>query len=441
MAARFESKITPNVYLGTIPVGGLTPAEAGAKLEAWWESEKVREIRFSADSVIGKVTLKLDNTGIGVDKARSLANLPLSGFMDSAKQAMGAEESARHYPIVFISGAIPTKLNLLVQKHGPQSTGAHVFYAEDRIVRQPASTGLAIDPLALQQQLQDAVTSGDNNVVIPLTSQPTGPTKASLDQIQDVVSAFTTRFPVSKRDRNTNIRIASSKINGFVMMPGDTFSFNTVVGKRTIEDGFKTAPVFKNGKHDMGVGGGICQVSSTLYNAALFANLQIVERHNHSMPVAYLPVGRDATVDYGSLDLAFKNNLTTPIALSSDYEAGKLTFRILGTKNPALSVSIDSSDASTWDVGTQRVFDRNMPAGKTKVIDKGSRGHSIKTYRVVCMNGVQVAREALGRSFYKGSVRQIAVGTMPATSAPSPAPVATPADPPVPAIPASNPAR
>jgi vancomycin resistance protein YoaR len=174
----------------------------------------------------------------------------------------------------------------------------------------------------------------------------------------------------------------------------------------------------------MGVGGGICQVSSTLYNASLFADLQIVQRHNHSMPVAYLPVGRDATVDYGSLDLELKNNLSTPIALNSDYKAGTLTFRVLGKKDPGLAIKIESSDSQTWSGPVKTVMDPKIPIGQKKILEKGSSGRSIHTYRVVYKDGKEIARESLGRSLYKGGERVIAVGTLPTFAAPATGPTA-----------------
>src|SRR5262249_4274073 len=159
-------------------------------------------------------------------------------------------------------------------------------------------------------------------------------------------------------------------------------SFNGTVGRRTEKAGFQIAGVYKNGKHDFDVGGGICQVSTTLYNAALLDDLKIVERHNHSMPVAYVPLGRDATVDYGALDLEIANNSDHPIAINSEFHPGKLTFRILGKKDKSLDVKIESDGSQRWDPGTQLVSDPSLPAGKRKVIDKGSSGRQVSTYRL-----------------------------------------------------------
>lgn len=425
VAAKFESKIMPNVYLGPVAVGGLTPSEANSKLESWWAIEKSRPIKFVTSSSSDTVELPLADAGVIPDEGHSIAQLPVSGIVDSAKQAIGANDGAQHFPILFTWMGTPKKVARLVFSEQAKFQPAKVLYVGGQFEFQSEKGGAAIDEKALEQKTIQAAEQGASEVAVPVIPAPKRVSDNELRQIDEVVSTFTTKFPVRKKDRNTNIRLASSKINGLVLLPGDTFSFNTVVGKRTIPDGFKTAPVFKNGKHDMGVGGGICQVSSTLYNAALFADLEIIQRHNHSMPVAYLPVGRDATVDYGSLDLKFKNSLPTPIAISADYQPGKLTFRILGKKDPTLSVKIESEGAKTWDTGLKNVPDPSLPAGVKKVLDKGSKGHSLLTYRVVYKNGVEVAREPLGRSYYKGAERVVAVGTklpglLPGISLPAP---------------------
>jgi len=181
------------------------------------------------------------------------------------------------------------------------------------------------------------------------------------------------------------------------------------VGQRTKKAGFQLAGVYKQGKHDVGIGGGICQVSTTLYNACLLANLQIKQRSNHSMPVAYVPLGRDATVDYGSLDLIVENSTKGPIAVNSEYKPGRLTFRILGKREPGLVVKIVAGKPRAWERGSRIVADPTLKPGQHKVVDKGSRGHEVVTTRLVIKNGVVIKRERLGRSYYTGGEKIIAV--------------------------------
>ena len=168
---------------------------------------------------------------------------------------------------------------------------------------------------------------------IALKYTPANITVQNLGQeaFPDKLSDFSTRY-VNNPDRTTNLRLASDKINGVVIMPGQTFSYNSIVGERTIAAGYRNAAIYENGQVVDGLGGGICQVSTTLYNAVLFSNLEVVERTNHMFLSTYAPGGRDATVAYGSLDFRFKNNRSYPIKIASSVQGGYCTVQIYGLR-------------------------------------------------------------------------------------------------------------
>ena len=148
----------------------------------------------------------------------------------------------------------------------------------------------------------------------------------------DLLATFSTRFDGSNYNRNTNIKLAAKKVNGTVILPGEKFSFNTIVGSRTIEAGFKEGTAYIGGKVVPDVGGGVCQVSSTIYNTALLANMQIVERSNHMFTTGYVAASRDATVYYGSLDFVFKNSRKYPIKMVASANGGVCKVSIYGIK-------------------------------------------------------------------------------------------------------------
>ena len=148
----------------------------------------------------------------------------------------------------------------------------------------------------------------------------------------DLLSTYSTNYSASNRNRTTNLILAANKINGTVIMPGETFSYNKVVGARTIAAGYKEAPIYVSGKVVDGLGGGICQITTTLYNAALYANLEIIQRSNHQFVPSYAPASRDATVVYGSIDFQFKNNRNYPIKLVCSVSGGVANFQIFGLK-------------------------------------------------------------------------------------------------------------
>lgn len=147
-----------------------------------------------------------------------------------------------------------------------------------------------------------------------------------LPPIEKILGKYKTSFNPNEKNRTVNLKLAAAAIHGKVIQPGKSFSFNGVVGPRTKERGYLPATIFVGGKKEQGLGGGICQVSSTLYNAVLNSKLTVVERHTHSLPVTYVPTGKDATVSYGWLDFRFKNQYAKPVKIQA--VAGKNTLEI-----------------------------------------------------------------------------------------------------------------
>lgn len=406
VAARQVPTIRANVYAGPVAVGGLEPAEAARRIRGWWETERLNKLKLvcSATSAV-LPSMTPTQLGIGVDDAGMVAGLPLAGLTDGFSSAPERQD----FPIKYKpNGAnlVPIA-ELLKQKIGPAKPAAVRWVG--MVETTPETSIFRLDAKSLPDAVIEAL-EGDRTVDVPVLQAPKHIPDESLAQMTDLVAEYTTHFPASNRPRCANIKLASSKLNGVILMPGESLSFNGTVGRRTLKAGFKEAGVYKQGKHDVGVGGGICQVSTTMYNAALFANMKIRQRSNHSMPVAYVPLGRDATVDYGSLDLVLQNNTQTPVGVTNVYQPGSLTFRILGKKEPGLVVKVIQEGASSWDIPEKTTFDRTLPPGARRVIEKGSRGHAIRTYRLVYRDGKLVERQPLGSSRYGGGPRIIAVG-------------------------------
>ncbi|MEG1997965.1 MAG: VanW family protein, partial [Clostridiales bacterium] len=150
------------------------------------------------------------------------------------------------------------------------------------------------------------------------------------DKKEGLLARYTTSFNAGNRNRTTNLRLAATAINGTVIPAGGSFSFNNTVGPRTSRRGYKMAIIYSAGKEIDGLGGGICQVSSTLYNTVLAASLKVTQRHTHSLPVSYVPKGRDATVSYGALDFRFQNNRSYPVTIKATINGGRLTVDLWG---------------------------------------------------------------------------------------------------------------
>ncbi len=230
--------------------------------------------------------------------------------------------------------------------------------------------------------------------------------------LADELGRFTTDFSSSNNDRASNIQLACEKINGYILAPGEEFSYNNVVGPRTTERGFRVANVYVGNTVQPGIGGGICQVSSTMYNAVVLADLEVTERRNHTLPVDYVPKGRDATVSYGAIDFKFKNNTTMPVEIRAIAENKKNTIIIIGTDdNPKREIKITSSNTGVYAPKVVKKDDPTLPEGKIKVESEGTYGSSYVTYKVVYENGKQVSSTFLAKSKYAGKDRIELVGT------------------------------
>ena len=195
----------------------------------------------------------------------------------------------------------------------------------------------------------------------------------------DLLSEFKTTYSTRDTDRTTNLKLAADKINGTVLMPGETFSYNQVVGERTIAAGYREAPIYVQGQVVDGLGGGICQITSTLYNAVIYANLEIVERSNHQFVPSYVSASRDATVVYGSIDFKFKNNRNYPIKLVCSVSGGIAQFQIFGLRT-----------ANDYEVVIS-----SYETGRT------STAIYSEAYKILKQNGQVVSRELLSRDTYK----------------------------------------
>ena len=191
----------------------------------------------------------------------------------------------------------------------------------------------------------------------------------------DLLSTFKTNYSTRDKDRTTNLILAANKINGTVVMPGETFSYNTVVGERTIAAGYKEAPIYVSGKVVDGLGGGICQITSTLYNAVVLANLEILERSNHQFVPSYVKASRDATVVYGSIDFKFKNNRNYPIKLVCSVSGGIAKFDIFGLKTDndyqvEISSRITSQTSTTTKSEAYKILKKNGQVISTTLLSR-----------------------------------------------------------------------
>lgn len=223
---------------------------------------------------------------------------------------------------------------------------------------------------------------------------------------------YTTRYDITNYNRSNNLAISAKKINGTVIMPGETFSYNKVVGERTIAAGYKAAGAYAGGKVIQSVGGGICQISSTLYNTALLANLEIKDRSNHAFLTGYVPASRDATVSWGTLDFQFKNTRKYPIKIEASAKNGICKISIYGIKEETeYEVVVQSKVLSYIPYTVKYVNDDTLEEGKEVVEQAGQNGCTSEAYKILKLNGKVISKTLLSKDTYDPMQRIVRRGT------------------------------
>ncbi len=293
-------------------------------------------------------------------------------------------------------------------KKAPQDA----YYTSDPFVVYPHVNG--VDFAISLEEAKKLLEEDKEEYTIPLQSIPPAVTTNQIgtEAFPDLLSSFKTYYYESNVNRTTNLKLSASKINGTVLLPGEVFSYNQVVGKRTIEAGYRDAAIYSGGKVVDGLGGGICQISSTLYDAVVLANLEIVERSNHGFVTSYLDAGWDATVVYGAIDFKFKNSRKYPIKIVASVSNGVAEFQIFGKKEEVeYEVDIETKVIASIPFKVRYVNDSSLAAGKTKVLQGGSNGCKVEAYKVLKQNGQEVSRTLLSRDTYNAMEKIIARGT------------------------------
>ena len=291
------------------------------------------------------------------------------------------------------------------------------YYTKDPFTVYPEVEGIDFDVEKAKELIASEV---KDEYVIELTiTKP----KVTLEDIgteafPDRLSTFSTKYNASDTDRTTNLVIACRKLNGKVIMPGETFSYNETLGPRTYAAGYRNGKIYENGQVVDGLGGGICQISSTLYNAALMSDMEIVERRNHQFVTSYVDKGRDATVVYGATDFRFKNTRTYPIRLVASATGGVATVSIYGIKEAdrEYTYSFKTDVISTIPYTTKHVEDASLAAGKEVVTQGGTNGLVCKTYMTKMLNGKVISTKLLSTDTYSAMQRIVKRGKATTTS-------------------------
>jgi len=373
-----------------VAIGGLNPREAEKVLN----TAAVKKLNSPLMVVCGSKVLHLSYRDLGYRL----------DYQAALKKAQEASTAASWYRAAYQrlrNHFIPLKLDWqaevdyeqalavlrpIAAPHEREAADARLIIREDTVSVQPAVTGWRFDEDQALAKLKSLI-PGEAGAVLRLQIVPVAPKistrEVQLMRISGLLASYSTNFNPAQENRTANIVTAAGALDNLLLAPGESFSFNQTVGPRTNDQGYLQAPVIINGELTPDLGGGVCQVSSTLYNAALLSNLQISERHNHSLPVGYVPLGRDATVSYGYLDLAFVNTTGSHILLKTEVQRDTLTVKVFGnTAAHPSDLSLETEVVEVLPPPETIIEDPNLPRGKTFTEQEGSAGYVTKTYLV-----------------------------------------------------------
>lgn len=326
---------------------------------------------------------------------------------------------------------IITEYNLELEERKPKTLDVDVVYAKISRQAKDAYVDETVKPIVYhkhemgisfnKEDLREVLNKTENqqegkiiNFKLTSTEPKVKIQDITKDIYKDKLASYTSSYSSSTSNRASNVVLGAKMLNGTIVMPGETFSFNKVMGDCGLSSrGFKPAAVFKGGKTVQEVGGGICQISSTLYVSVLYANLEIVSRSNHALPVGYVPVSLDATVYYPFLDFKFKNTREYPIKIvATTTSSRKLTVAIYGTKeDKEYDVELTSWVTSSVPSKVEEQKDSSLAKGKTKIIQAGTAGYKSVAYKTVKYNGKVISKVMLSQDSYGSTPKIIAVGT------------------------------
>ena len=372
--------------------------------------QTIEDMNINLSDVVIESSYSIEEDELIITKGKAGIKIDTDKLIEQIKERLNSKETNDETIEIPVVNKEPDAIDIEKIHEEIYKEPENAYIVDEPFEVHPEVEGIDFDVEAAKETLKEE----KEEYIIPLIiTKP----EVTLDQLgekafPDQLSTFTTRYDVSDVDRTTNLRLACQKINGTVLLAGETFSYNDVVGARTVAAGYKNAKIYEAGQVVDGLGGGICQISSTLYNSALLANMEIVERRNHQFVTSYVEAGRDATVVYGSTDFKFKNTRKYPVRIVATANAGIATISIYGIKEEEeYTFKFSPKVISTIPYSTQYIDDPTLPKGTEVVKQKGTNGQIVETYMTKLLNGKVVSTELLSRDTYNAMTRIVRRGT------------------------------
>lgn len=413
----WEDKIYPTTFINGIDVSGKRKEEALKIVKNSLKEIKEDNILIKADNKSYTLQLSKINPQYNIEDTvnKALSYGKNLSFLKKASEIKNPKEKKFNINIKYDTKYIEDFISSIEKDINKSPINATIkITAPDKISITKDVKGIKLDKKYLMDNILSKVNSTDDNseIIAKTESYSASITEEKLKQINSIVSSFSTNFSGSPEGRITNIQIATNTLNGILLMPGDTFSFNKIIGSSTTDKGYKEAPIIINNKLEKGIGGGLCQVSTTLYNAVIRTNVKSIERVNHSLPPAYIDPGFDATVSYNDVDYKFKNTLSYPMYIEGYSSDGKIVFNIYSNSSlNKIKYNLVNEIYDKTEPKKVEEPDASLPEGTIEKVQSAKPGCKVKVYLIGYKNGKEVSRELISNDVYKPSNEIIKIGT------------------------------
>ncbi|NLK97164.1 MAG: vanomycin resistance protein VanB [Epulopiscium sp.] len=414
----YKDTICQGIWIENISVGGLTKEEAKEKLikEVQKNEYNKKIVLFYEDK---KWILPYNKWDGNYDydeilhKAFSIGHT--GSLIERYKDIRFNKNRLLFLSYTFDEETVYNQIEALAKEINKEPRNAILKRQNDRFQIENEVLGIEMDVESTAKKVIRLISEKREGVVEVIVNK-TDPiyTKEILSKVKDLVGSFSTEFDLNNTERVNNLTVAAQKLNGQVINVDEVFSLNKVISPFTVEEGYTEAPAIVNGELVPDIGGGVCQIASTLYNAVLFADLEILERTNHSLPVSYVELGRDATIAGDQIDFKFKNTTSFPIYIESYVRGNKVYVNLYGCKEEESPYTIEFESVvveTTPPPEDKIVYDSTLEKGKEMVTVKPSEGKKVELYKKIYDNGQLISKTLVNTSYYRPRGAEIHIGT------------------------------
>ena len=422
VAAADDEAILEGVYMGEMSLAGMTAEEAKASVSAFVEELKHKNITFGAvgDHYVSVIAGDLGLAWVNESDIDAAAALGKKGNIVKRYKAMQDLKHGNKVYDLKLSldrDLIKSVLEEQCAEYDIPSVNNTITRVDGQFVIEEGQAGERVNVEESLNQIYEYITNGwdyqDASIDLAIdVSEPKGSVE-DLQKMTDVLGTFTTSYSTSSASRCKNIENGARLINGTLLYPGDEFSTYDTIKPFTEANGYYPAGSYMNGKVVDSLGGGICQVSTTLYNAVLLSELEVTERHNHSMIIAYVKPSMDAAIAESSgKDFRFVNSWENPIYIEGVTQGKQITFTIYGVeqRDPSHVVRYESETLSTTHPDHEIITPASGQGVGYISVESAHVGYTAQLWKIVEENGVEVSREVINKSSYKVSPRSAVVG-------------------------------